>query len=105
MTARQFYFSMIIFVITLKIQKLPCFMYGAMNKDAIFLALLFLVIDTLGLVATYLLANKIKENNLLNLKQPPAFSIFIKAGLLVFAVYFFLFTMKVTFLDFMTFPV
>lgn len=90
MTARQFYFSMIIFVITLKIQKLPCFMYGALNKDAIFLALLFLVIDTLGLIATYLLANKIKENNILNLKKTSAFNFFIKLGLLVFAIYFLL---------------
>ena len=88
MTARQYYFTLIIFSITLKIQKLPCFMYSFFDKDTVFLALLFLVLNILGIIATYIFAKYIQKNDIMNFKRLNIFKFLINIALIIFAVYF-----------------
>lgn len=88
MTSRQFYFAIIIFVITLKIQKLPCLMYKFLNKDTVFLFAIYLIIDILGIIVAYLFAEHLKKNDILNFKRPSFFNFIIKICLIFSGFYF-----------------
>lgn len=67
MTARQFYFVLITFVVSLKIQKMPCLLYEFLGKDNYILYLIFLILDIVGVIVAFFLSRKLRiitENNL-----------------------------------------
>lgn len=89
MTARQFYMMFSIFVVTLKIQKLPCIMSEGLGKDSIFLAIVYFAVDFALVAIALAIANKTREHSYDFSDNKPL--LFFKKLLLLFvAVYFLL---------------
>lgn len=96
MTARQFYFVLITFVISLKIQRMPCLVYDLLGKDSYVLYLIFLVLDLVGIVVAFFLSKKLKIITEKNLKGSflmefviRALAVFVSAYFLIQAILFY----------------
>lgn len=86
MTCKQFYLSFALIVLCLKIQKFPCLLAAAMQKNGVFLILVYFLLNTLGIVLAFFAAKKIKTQTL-NFGSP--FLRFIKNAVLLFVSFYF----------------
>ena len=88
MTSRQFYYIFSIFIISLKIQKMPCILFNYLNKDSYFLFIIYLLIDIIGVIFAFILSKKINNSKLNKLNNTNIVDILFKISLLFTAVYF-----------------
>lgn len=88
MSARQFYFVLFTFVISLKIQKLPCLIYDFLGKDSFVLYLLFMAIDLILIFLAFYLSKKLKVITERKLKGSRVMEFTIKALAIFVSVYF-----------------
>ncbi len=88
MTSRQFYISLFIITISLKIQKLPSLIAESLGKDSYLLVLLFLLINLAGICLAFFILRKTKDNDFLTSKGSPVWQFFKKLILIGMAVYF-----------------
>ncbi len=63
MTCRQFYIMIAVFVISLKIQKLPCFVSAALEKDGYLLILLYFIIEFALICLAMFIAKRTKDQS------------------------------------------
>ena len=88
MSARQFYFVLFTFVISLKIQKLPCLIYDFLGKDSFVLYLLFMVIDLVLIILAFYLSKKLKVITEQKLKGSRVMEFTIKVLAIFVSAYF-----------------
>lgn len=88
MTSRQFYYIFSIFIITLKIQKMPCILYEHLQKDSYILFLIYILLDLIGVLFAFFLARKINKYKLNNLNNSNIIDILFKISLIFSAFYF-----------------
>lgn len=65
MSARQFYITLAICVITMKMQKLPCLAAGKLGKDAWLMFLFFMIINIVGIIFVFWILKYIDVKNVL----------------------------------------
>lgn len=90
MTARQFYFAIVIFIITLKIQKFPCLVYQFLDKDSVLLIVIFAFIELFGVIFAFYLAKLMKKNNLSRNIGSGFYSVLLRVCMLLISLYFFM---------------
>lgn len=88
MTSKQFYFIFSIFIISLKIQKMPCILFNYLNKDSYIIFLLYLLIDFFCVIFAFFLAKKINKYKIDTLSNNNFLDILLKIGLIFTAIYF-----------------
>lgn len=88
MSARQFYFVLFTFVISLKIQKLPCLIYDFLGKDSFVLYLLFMLVDLTLIILAFYLSKKLKIITEQGLKGSKAMEFTIKMLAIFVSAYF-----------------
>lgn len=88
MTARQFYITLFIMVISLKVQKLPSLISESLGKDSYLLILLFLGINLLGILLAFYILKRTKNMSLSEKSSSFVGLIFKKLLLVGMAVYF-----------------
>lgn len=88
MTSRQFYISLFIMTISLKIQKLPSLISESLGKDSYLLVLLFLGINLFGIGLAFFILNRTKDDHVLKRSNTWFGSIFKKLILIGLAIYF-----------------
>jgi len=87
-TARQFYLILSTFVISLKIQKMPCILYGYLKKDSYVLFIVFLVINVLEILLAFYISQKIQKDNSDTKKKKGLYNVFLKICAVLIAFYF-----------------
>lgn len=65
MSARQFYITLAICTITMKMQKLPCLVAGVLGKDAWLMFLIFTSLNILGILFVFLILKHVNLKNVL----------------------------------------
>lgn len=88
MTARQFYLTVFIFSVSLKVQKLPTLSAGLLGRDNYLLVLFFMVVDLVGIALAFFILSKIKNINPEKLNSKP-YKV-IKTIILIFATLYFM---------------
>ena len=88
MTARQFYLTIFIFSVSLKVQKMPCLSAGFLGRNNYLLVLFFMVVDLVGIALAFLILNKTKNMNPEKHNSKP-YQI-IKTIILIFATLYFM---------------
>lgn len=76
MSARQFYITLAICVITMKMQKLPCLVVGEVGKDAWLMFLIYSCINILGILFVFLIIKHVNLKNVLKSSKSAVFNIF-----------------------------
>ena len=89
MTSKQFYIMLLIFSISLKVQKLPCIIYGEVKKDGWITILSYMVMNIIGILLAFYILHKTK-NISLEERCPSRFAEFVKRLLLLFVSFYFL---------------
>ena len=89
MTSKQFYILLALFVISLKVQKLPCFMFDAVGKDSYLLFLMFIAVNLVGiLMAVFVL--KINKQLKVQNKKVGKFVLVFQKMLYALSVFYFI---------------
>ncbi len=92
MSARQFYIMLWVFVLTSKIQKLPCLMYGHIGKDFYILPLVYMAFNALMICLVFwiLKNSNAKKREHFVLKTDGPIKKVVKRLLMLFAAFYFL---------------
>lgn len=90
MTSRQFYIILSIFIISLKVQKLPCLMNGCLQNNSYVLMLIYFVIDLLCVLLAFFVLSVMKKHDFFVKPKNRFISVFVKIGLLFISLYFML---------------
>ena len=90
MTSRQFYIILSIFLISLKVQKLPGLVYSFLQKNSYILFIVYFLLDFIGVILAFFILKMLKKNNFLKSQKGAAVKFFVKLGLFFVAVYFML---------------
>lgn len=88
MTSRQFYFIFAIFIITLKIQKMPCMLYDYLQKDSYVLFIIFIFINLIEISLAFYITKKLKEHKKNGENQNKSRGVLEKICGILLAVYF-----------------
>lgn len=88
MSARQFYIMLAICVITMKMQKMPCLVAGALGKDAWLLFLAYGVINIIGIILVFFILKRIDIKNVLKSSNNTLFNILKFILMLITILYF-----------------
>ncbi len=88
MTARQFYIILFIFTVSLKVQKLPCFIYPLCEKDSYLQILLFMVLEIIFILVAFLIIKVLKRERFFSYEAERRYSIPTRVGMVFIAVYF-----------------
>ncbi|MBQ8425110.1 MAG: GerAB/ArcD/ProY family transporter [Clostridia bacterium] len=88
MTSKQFYFILAIFVITLKIQKMPCIIYEYLEKDSYIVFVIFMFINILEITLAYYIAKKINSRKDDKGKQKKLYDVMLRICGVFIAGYF-----------------
>lgn len=89
MSARQFYIVFLVFVISLKVQKLPSIMYGIYGKDSFISILLYLVVNLIGILLAFFILKRTKGLSFMDKSKSKIFEI-LKKIILVSVTFYFL---------------
>ena len=90
MTSRQFYFILATFVISLKIQKMPCIIYDFLGKDSYILFIVYLVINVVEIAVAFYVSQKIRNQRDDKEKKKRFYDILLKFSCIFIALYFIL---------------
>lgn len=88
MSSRQFYIVFLVFVMSLKIQKLPCIMYGINGKDSYISILLYLAVNLIGILLAFLILKRTKGVSFMDKSKSLFFEILKKLILISVTFYF-----------------
>lgn len=88
MSARQFYITLAICVITMKMQKMPCLVAGALGKDAWLLFLAYAIINVIGILLVFFILKRIDIKNVLKSSNNAFFNILRFILMLITILYF-----------------
>lgn len=88
MTSRQFYISLFVISVSLKVQKLPSLIAENLGKDSFLLVLTFLLINLAGIALAFFILNRTKGESLSKESKSFLGMVFKKILLLGMAVYF-----------------
>lgn len=89
MTPRQFYIIIAIYTISIKVQKLPCVMYNALQKDSFVLMLLYFIINILGILFVFFVL-KNTSNKTLKQEKNAKLRNFCKRIIMFFTMFYFI---------------
>ncbi len=89
MSSRQFYIMLCVGVLTMKMQKLPCLIYGELGKDGYLLFLANMLINLLLICLVFFVLKKLKSETFGLSNSKRKFS-FLKSILMFFAAIYFL---------------
>lgn len=89
MTSKQFYIILLIFTISLKVQKLPCIIYGEAKKDGWLIILAYMLVNIIGILLAFYILKKTK-NISLEQRCKTAFAEVVKRILLLLTTFYFL---------------
>lgn len=87
MSARQFYFTIFIFSVSLKVQKMPSLSVGYLGKDNYLMVLFFMVVDLVGIALAFFILNRLKT---MDLKNENNSTKIIKKIILIFTTLYFM---------------
>lgn len=90
MTSRQFYIILFIFIISLKVQKLPSLMSLVLENNSILLFFAYFLIDFFAIFLAYFVVCILKKKNFLLKDKNGTVRVFVKIGLVVISFYFML---------------
>ena len=88
MTTRQFYFIFSIYIISLKIQKMPCVLYEYMGKDSYVMFFIFMLVDFVGVIISLMLSKQLRKFKINTLSNKKVIDIFVKIFLIFVSIYF-----------------
>ena len=88
MTARQFYITLFMIVVSLKVQKLPSLISESLGKDSYLLVLAFLAVNLVGIFLAFFILKRTKNMSLSEKSKSAVGMVFKKILLLGMAVYF-----------------
>lgn len=88
MTAKQFYIVLSIFIISLKVQRLPCLMCLLLDNNTYVLFLLYFLVDFLCILLALFILKILRKRNFLLSQKNNTMSLVVRAGLLFVALYF-----------------
>ena len=87
MTARQFYITLWIMVVSIKVQKLPSLVASNLGKDSYLIVLAYLVVNILLILLAFYILKKTKNKSLNQTKSVVA-KFFVKIFMIFVVVYF-----------------
>ena len=92
MSTRQFYIILWAFVLTSKIQKLPCLMYGYVGKDFYILPIVYMLVNVLMICLVFFILNhtRAKQKTKFICKADKFSGKILKQILMIFAAFYFL---------------
>lgn len=90
MTSRQFYIILAIFIVSLKVQKLPSLMYLTLENNSYLLFFAYFLIDFIAIFLAFFVLSILKKHNFLLHDKNGVIRFFVKFGLITISLYFFL---------------
>lgn len=88
MTSKQFYIVLSIFIISLKVQRLPCLMCIVFANNTHILFLIYFLVDFLLILLALFILKVLRKRNFLMSQKNKVVAVFVKIGLLFVAIYF-----------------
>ena len=89
MTSKQFYIMLFVFTVSLKVQKLPCIIYGEVKRDGWITMLAYMVINIVGILLAFYILHKTKHMSLED-RCKSRFAEVIKRVLMLLVAFYFL---------------
>ena len=90
MTSKQFYITLCIFIVSLKVQRLPCLMCLILDNNTYILFLLYFLIDFLCILLALFILKVLRKRNFLLSQKNKTMAVIVKIALLFVALYFML---------------
>ncbi len=90
MTSRQFYVILCVFIISLKVQKMPALVSSVLGTHSYVLFLLYFLVDIIGVLLAFFVLKVLKRHDFLKVKRGKFITLFINIGLIFISIYFIL---------------
>ena len=88
MTSRQFCILLALLTISVKVQKLPCFMFEVLGKDSFVMFLFYMLVNVVGIFMALFILKIKQRRNQLGLTES-RFEIWLNKTINLFAIFYF----------------